>query len=156
MTLRVWGDPYYESQNLNIAKRQAFSVPTNCLLKAVKPSLIIYGNPTITAMSAKIYSSSLDVLIATSSNTQSKAAITTLNNAFKQIWFEFTPAIELRAGDFYFLVINWTGAYTYSGNSHVAWAHDFPQLINPTGHTPLMNDIPKMPYAVEFFTTELY
>jgi hypothetical protein len=96
------------------------------------------------------------VLLATSDNTQLKADITSEDNAFKQIWFDFSPEVSIRAGDTYHVVLNWTGAYTFADDSHVAWAKDFPQPINPEGYTPDMITIGVCPYAVEFFTTELY
>jgi hypothetical protein len=161
MTLRVWGEYFDTGENTTTAKYQPFQVPTNCLLKAVKPSIILIGSPTITAMTAKLYSNNPatdepDTLIATSYTSQATADMTTLDHAWKQVWFEFSPEVALTAATTYHLVLNWADAYTFTDAIHVAWAKDFPQKINPTGGTIIPVNLSTTPFAVEFFTAEFY
>jgi hypothetical protein len=159
MTLRVWGEAYQTADATGTGKSLLFIYEKDCLLKAVKPSIIIYGDPAFTAISAAIHADnagSPGALLATSSNTQTKAAITTLANAFKQVWFDFLPTVALEAYAPYHVVLNLSGGYTYSESSHVAWAKDFPQPINPLGQTPLMTKLGINPFACEFFTAEFY
>lgn len=104
-------------------------IPRNSdmILRAVRTYVIVFNNPTFTALTMKLYSNNAGsprALIATSTNSQAKASITTLANAIKEIHFNFADII-LKKDATYHLVLNATG-YTGTTSAHVAWKHSYP------------------------------
>lgn len=153
--MRIWADPINSLADTSLYL--PFSPNRTCLLKAVRPTILVVNNPTFVGLVAKVYSDLGGVpatLLATSSNVQTKAQITTLSNAIKTIWFEFEPVVPLAYGEQYHIVLaKSSGTYTYSDSSHLAWARDFPTPKNLDGRAVTsMVQVGVSPLACEFFT----
>lgn len=96
---------------------------TQYILRGIHTKFIFHNNPTITSMTMKIYSDSSaslpKKLLYTSTNTQTKANMITLENGVREVYFTFNFP-SFRGGDYYHIVMAGTG-YTGSESSHIAW-----------------------------------
>lgn len=118
------------------------------VLRAIRTWLIFNDlTGSFTAMVGKIYSdrsSSPGALIATSTNSYTKAQITTLNSGVKEISFLFNN-LSLRSNLYYHFVINCTG-YTGTANSHIAWRKAWPDPVYRGGWTQSFESLGVAPY----------
>ena len=118
----VFGAPYDTGQLSDTSNFTKFKFKSNLILKAIRINIIVIDNPTFTDLNLKVYSDRAgvpDKLLATSTNVQTKAAIHTLANAAKEIFFEFAEQAFL--GEvFYHLVLNGTG-YSPTASKYLLW-----------------------------------
>jgi len=139
MTWRVYGLPYYNDSDLTdttIYQPMRFSTPV--VLKACRIWLVIMGDPTFTSLNMKIYGNDEDaadpipsVLLETSTNTQSKADLISLDHGVRETYFEFqNPALVKNT--WYHFVLNATGYSGASDSSHIAWRIQWPDPIYDT------------------------
>ena len=115
----------------------------NTILQTCRAEIVFNNNPTHTLIRMKIFSkktsTSLGKLIATSTNTHTRASlalaagVTDHPNAFYEAFFTFSD-ILLRASTEYFFAIDITG-YTGTGSSHIGWSKSFPRPFYETGLT---------------------
>jgi hypothetical protein len=128
MTWTVYGEVLTTSDASSTTYYQKIVPTDSILLKAVRTHIIQNDNPTYTAFSLKLYSNNSGTpraLIASSTNSPTKAAVFDgVNSGVKECYFEFAN-IPLRGGETYHLILNITG-YTGSDSSHIAWKHSFP------------------------------
>jgi hypothetical protein len=143
----------------NTAMYQPFKANKNMALRCIRTWLAFVDNPTVDNFTAKIYSDRTDsvshapgVLIATSTNTLTKAEIITLANGFKEVPFMFDD-INLQENTWYNLVIN-AGTYTPSASSYVAWKSSFPDPVYPTGLDISAIKLGSSPYAITIIGSE--
>lgn len=105
------------------------------VLKAIR-TWVIFNNysAALTGLQCKIYSDNASqtpgALIATSTNSFSKADIITETSGVKEIYFLFDE-ISLHTSTFYHFVLN-ASAYTYSSSAHIAWRHAWPDPVYRT------------------------
>lgn len=126
--VRVYGEWLATADGSNLRVYQQFTPARNMVLRAARTSLIIFNNPTFTAVTMKVYSNSGGAprsLIATSTNSQLKADLHTLNHALKSTYFEFNY-LPLKADETYHMVLGISG-YTGTTSAHIAWAHSYPR-----------------------------
>jgi hypothetical protein len=131
---QVYGDQFSTSEMTDTTKSALITFDKNEILIATRIWIVIYNNPTFTSLNMKIYSNdngSPKKLIATSTNVQLKADVHTLDNAIKEIWFEFNK-VNVKEGDSYHFVLNGSG-YTGSDSSHIAWKKAFPDPVYSWG-----------------------
>ncbi|MDZ4678395.1 MAG: hypothetical protein SGI74_12900 [Oligoflexia bacterium] len=121
------------------------------ILRGLKTFMILYNDPVFTSLEMRIYSDNggrPGGLVYTSTNVQIKSAITTLANAFKEIWFDFDqlPALP-RDETFYFVL--WANGYTGIETSHIAWQRAWPNPIQRSSHLNLDGKfLSRFPYQV--------
>lgn len=160
MSWRVWGDPFETTDLTTSNKFQSITFGQDLILRAARTWIIVYNNPAFDYLNMKIYSNDASSgantpkkLLATSTNTQLKSSIHTLDNAVKEIWFEFDYPV-FNGADIYNFVINGSG-YTFAESSHLAWMKGFPNPVYSSGYTPSMLTIPFAPYELYFIGAEL-
>jgi hypothetical protein len=128
---RQWfGRQYNTGELVKATCYQSFTPTVNISLKALRIYIIVYGDPVLTELKAHIYTSRSSApygLLMTSTNSYSKAQITTSDNGAREIYFEFTPK-HLLSGDTYFVTLSAT-SYTGNDSSHIAWAIAFPDPV---------------------------
>lgn len=136
----VLAKPYDTDASLTDASVfQSVKFSENVILKAVMSWMVVFNDPTFTSLSMKIYSNDEQeasttpkVLLHTSTNTQMKSSVHTLDHACKELFFEFAN-INLRRGTWYNFVINAVGYSGASSASHLAWKNTYPDPIYTTG-----------------------
>lgn len=129
MTWRMIGQPIEDADLVApIGVSQKFRHPTSKMIIAgAVVGLVICDDPTFTSVRLKLYTDRNGTpgkLLATSTNSWTKAQVHTLPTAKKDVGFSFTP-ITLQGNVWYHLVVDLVG-YTYSAASHVAWRFDYP------------------------------
>lgn len=137
---RVFGDDFSTAAMTDKSMFQKVTFDRNYIIKGVRTWLIFYNDPTITSVNMKIYSDeggSPRKLLATSTNTLTKAQMITLENGVKEIYFDFDN-FPVKQDNNYHFVINGVG-YTGSASSHVAWMKGFPD--------PVLTQTPAVSYA---------
>ena len=147
MGWKVFADPFETSDLTGVARFQPIKFNQDMILRAVRTWIVVYNNPAFTNLNMKIYSNNAGYpkkLIATSTNVQLKASIHTLDNAVKEMWFEFDYPV-FKGADTYHLVINGSG-YTFAEGSHLAWMKGFPDPVYSTGYTPAIETMLYAPY----------
>jgi hypothetical protein len=128
---RVFGERYETADMSNTRVHQPTTFGQDVILIGCRVWFIVYNNPPFTSLSMKVYSNnagSPKKLLHTSTNTQAKAAVHTLDHAVNEFWFDFA-SIPLRGGDTYHFVVNATG-YTGTESSHLAWMRGFPDPVH--------------------------
>lgn len=139
MSWRMIGTPILTADiSAPIAVSQRFSCTDGSyLLKGCQVGIILYNDPAFTSLEARIYSDSVSApktLIATSTNSYTKAEVLTAQiHGMKNIGFSFN-GIPLVAGDFYHLVL-FPNGYTGTDASHIAWRMSYPDPQYRTGIT---------------------
>ena len=128
---------YDTAEMAAIAITQKVTLNQNLFLKAARAGVILYNNPTFTALSMRIYADrggSPGKLLHTSTNSFTKAELTTLDHAYKEAYFEFNFA-PLQRSTVYHFTLYATG-YIGDSTAHVAWRISYPDPIYRTGFTP--------------------
>lgn len=157
---RVWGERYDTADMSNTRVYQPAQFPKNYVLLGCRIWVIAYNDPVFTSLHMKIYSDNNGVpkkLLHTSTNVQLKADIHTLDNAAKEIWFDFDK-IPVRgeptlASNKYHFVLNGSG-YTGDETSHLAWMRGFPNPVyRPAGFG--YNDLLTSPLTLYFIGSRL-
>lgn len=163
MTWRVWGTRIETAEMVGTTVHQPFLVNKNLVFRAVRTWVIHYNNPTYTDLSMKLYSGSTNdaatslpkVLLASSTNVQTKAVISTLDNANKEIWFQFAD-IALKGSTLYHLVLNGTGYTDNWPTDGIAWRKAFPDPVYTTNVD--VSSITKLgvnPYMMHFIGADI-
>lgn len=145
----VYGRPYDAGELANTAIYQAIRMNDNAILKAVRVQVVIYNDPTFTDLNCKIYADHSGVvggLLATSTDSRTKAELTTLDNAWKETYFNFND-VNLQKDTWYNIVINGTGYSGADATNHVAWVHAYPDPIL-TGYTAARETINQAPFYI--------
>lgn len=128
---RTWYARQYDTGELTYSTcYQSFTPNDNISLKAIRLSLIIYNNPTLTGLQAHVYTSRSSLpyaLLMSSTNTYTKNQITTYDNGAREIYFEFTPK-HLLSSETYFVTLSAT-SYTGTDSSHIGWVIAFPDYL---------------------------
>ncbi len=108
---------------------QPFTLPETTRVKAIRTAFVIYGNPTFTGLSGKIYANQGGVpttLIHTSNNSWANTdLLTEWDHGYKEIYFEFTNPIFLKGETLYHFAID-CSVQTFTYASHVAWVRGYP------------------------------
>lgn len=153
MGWRVFGDPWETGELENKTKFVTIEFGSNKIIRAIRTWVIVYNDPVFTNLNMKIYSNEVvssdntpKKLLATSTNTLTKAEIITLDNGVKEIYFEFDD-FPVVGADKYNLVINGAG-YAPTGSSHLAWRKAFPDPVYSGGFTPSIERMMYAPYEV--------
>lgn len=111
MALEVFGTVWNSGELADKSVFTKFKFKSNLILKGIVTNIIVFNDPTFTSLSLNIYSDRgglPDVLLATSTNSQTKEAVHTLANANKALFFQF--AEQAFAGEvFYHLVMSAVG-----------------------------------------------
>lgn len=146
MSVTHWGKPIYTADNSSSAPGvyQSFSFAEHRSVAVMRVDLIQYNNPTYTSVQLQIYgkrgTTPIGKLLYTSSNTVTKTTIGEgVSNAWKNIYFTFSPYAVFRAGDLYYAALFINGAYVGDATSHLAWKNGYPNPINTTGLTITAN-----------------
>jgi hypothetical protein len=156
MSAYVYGRPYTTAEAQATTVAQKFTPDENCLLKALRVTVIQYGDPSYTSVQARVYGDRAGlpgVLIATSSNSQTKANIANgVANSYSSIYFEFSTDISLVASEVYHLVLYVNGP-TFTSDSYIAWVQDVYDPVYLTPQTTIQ--LYKTPYTCSFITSPL-
>jgi hypothetical protein len=134
---------------------QTFSFSKNTIIRAVRVFVLVYNDPAFTSISAKIYSvrgSGAVKDVAASTNSFTKAQVTTLAHAHKEIYFTF-PSVSILADSDYKIGLIISG-YTGTQSSHLAWAMSWPDPIYRTGLTINQAKAGVMPLSLSFIGSE--
>jgi hypothetical protein len=126
-------------------------------LKAIRTWLIYYNSPTFTNLSLRIYSDiggSLGQLIATANTVWTGTQISSLANACKEVYFEFTNAPSFKAEDDYNISL-WATGYTGDDTAHLAWVRSVPDPVNPLNVTVSLEKAAVLPFKLGFIGREL-
>jgi hypothetical protein len=158
MAYRCWGERFLTS-DFSGAPRvfQPVYFPENFELKAIRTWVCVQGSPTLTTLSMRVYSNvslSPGQVIATASNTWTKAQITAAANAAREIYFEFDRTISLKGGDRYHFA-PWISGYTGAFDSHISWIKGFPDPVIDGSLEIVPEKIAILPYKVAFIGAEL-
>lgn len=137
MTWKMLGKPIATADINTSSIAQKVTIPTgdNLALRGANVGIIVYNSPTLTSLSLNIYADDSGFpgqLIATS-NSYTKAELTTLSHAFKVVGFTFAD-IPLRSGCSYFFALSGTG-YTGDSTAHIAWRNSYPDPQFDSGIT---------------------
>jgi len=153
MAWTVYGDKFETADFTGTTVSQQFSPKSNIYLRAVRAWFIVYNDPTVTTINAKIYSGSTPgELIATSTDSISKAELCALDYGIKEVYFTFND-VPLEADSDYSLVINGTG-YTASAGSFIAWRRAWPDPVTG-GFTPTSNNLMVSPFTMYLVGADL-
>jgi len=145
---KVYSIPYYTDASLTdtSVKQGLTFTEENKVLKAVRIWLVFYNNPTFTSLNCKIYSSNL-LLLHTSTNTQSKADLISLDYGVKETYFEFNNPTMVK-NELYYFVLNATGYTGASETKHIGWRNTYPDEYYPTSPALTKLDLYKFPLAI--------
>lgn len=128
------------------------------VLKAIRTWLIFNNySGVLTGLTCKIYSDNASqtpgALIATSTNSFSKANIITENSGVREIYFLFDE-ISLHTSTFYHFVLNATG-YSYSSSAHIAWRHAYPDPVYQTNLPLTFESLAESPFFLTMIGADL-
>jgi hypothetical protein len=159
---RVWGTRLVTSDLTDKNVYQTVIWNKNIVFRGVRTWIIHYNDPTYVNLNMKLYTGSTankatstpKELLATSLNVITKAEISTLANAHKEIWFEFQD-IALNKETIYHLVLNGDGYVSNWPTSGLAWRRSFPDPIYKTNVTSNWNNINRQPYMFTFIASEI-
>lgn len=146
-TWRMYGDNYSTAAASDASIYQKFIPTNNTVLVAIRAKIIQNNNPSWTSASMKIYSyvgGAPRALIATSTNSVTKASISALNSFMAEVPFYFSNLI-LKGSESYAAVINFSG-YTGSDSSHLAWKRSFPDPVYRTNVTTTFEGLLTTPF----------
>jgi len=157
MGWRVWGERI-DTADFSGTPRvfQPVKPNDNIVLLAVRTWVIFYNNPTLTNLTMKIYSNSGGSplkLLHSSTTTHTKAAMITLANGIKEVYFEFSN-VPLKSTDTYHFALAGSG-YTGTGTTHIAWMKGYPDPIYKTGITTSFEFLVRAPYQMSIVAAEL-
>jgi hypothetical protein len=152
-----YGECFETASMTDTSMSVRFTPGDETVLRALR-TWLIFNNYTgsFTSMVGKLYSDrsgSPGALIATSSNSFSKAQIITENSGVKEIYFLFDD-ISLSSNLYYHLVINCSG-YTATANSHIAWRKAWPDPVYRAGWSQTFENLGIAPYFLTVIGAEL-
>lgn len=153
---RVWGDDFSTAAMTDTSMYQRVTFDRNYIIRGVRTWLIFYNDPALTNVNMKIYSDEGGLprkLLATSTNTLTKAEIITLENGVKEIYFDFND-FPVKQDNSYHFVINGTG-YTGSVSSHVAWMKGYPDPVLDQTPAPSFSNLLTSGYQLYFIGSVL-
>jgi hypothetical protein len=132
MAWRVYGDRFLTADFAGTPQKwQPFTLDYDHAIRVIRSWFVIYNDPVFTAIKMRIYSyknnEPYQMLYETDVNLL-KAEIHTNDHGFRNLYFEFSEAPYLKAGETYALV-PWVTGYTGDADSHIAWGVNFPRLI---------------------------
>lgn len=132
MGWNVYGDRFETADfSGDPAQFQVLVFDSDIALKAIRSWFIFFNDPSFTSISMRIYSFKNSIpyqLLFESDVNLTKAEILTEDNACRDIYFTFTNAPFLKAGESYAMV-PWIDGYTGDSSSHVAWKRAFPDPV---------------------------
>jgi hypothetical protein len=152
----MYGDNYSTSAASDTSIFQKFIPTNNIILVALRPKIIQNNNPSWTSANMKIYSyvsGAPRALIATSTNSVTKASISALNSFMAEVPFYFSNLI-LKGGESYAAVINFSG-YTGSDSSHLAWKRSYPDPAYRTNVATTFEGLSTTPFDLICIGDEL-
>jgi len=156
MTYSVWGQRFDAGELTGTALSQPFTPKKDMIIKAIRTQIIVFNNPVFTNLIGQIYSTRNSIpqkLLHTSTNTLTKSAIHTLDNAVKEIFFQFNDP-SFNANTEFAFVINGAG-YAPTSSAYLSWKKGFPDPVNATGVTVDPIKIVEIPFTIGFIAHEL-
>lgn len=158
MSWRVWGEQLYTSDFSGALPVRSMDVvfARDCRLKAVRTWIVIHDAPTFTQLQLRMYSNQGGApaqLIKTFDKVWTLAEITTKANALKEIYFDVTKPLSLKAGDTYHFAL-WATGYTGTEGSHLAWVTAWPDPPN-LAYDPTIENLNRAPYRTTFIGADL-
>ena len=152
MAHRVYYEPLLTADLTGTRIYQGFSSSADLLLKTVKPTLFFKGDPALTDLNMKIYTSRAGLpgaVLATSTNVITKAQLTASDNTGKsEVFFQFNT-LPLRRNLEYICVINGTG-YTGTDSSLIGWVRHWDPIYR-TGLTITYENLSAMPLMMAVY-----
>jgi len=132
MTLKIWADPIATSEASDTTKYIRFSPLKNTSMDGLFVWMLFKDVVAFTDLKAKLYSDRDGIpgaLIATTSTTYTRAqCLTTYNNGYKYLGFQFSSKIPLNKDTYYHIVMNCSN-YTYAEESHMALVKAWPDPV---------------------------
>jgi len=133
-TWRVFGIPILtdDATSLNIFQKIK-AINSDIIIRSMRSTIILNNNPSFTAITLKCYSDNggaPKALIQSATNSFTKAAVLTLNNGLKELYFNFNDLILKKNTVYHFVFL--ISGYTGNESSHIAWAHSFPDPVYQT------------------------
>ncbi len=156
MSRQFLGKPILVADNTSpSAIFQEVEFTDNIILEAARVMVLYYNAPIFTDLYLRVYgerSGAPGKLIATSVTTYAPLDIDpgNIGYAHKEIYFQFSPQIRLRAGLKYYFTLELDNYTAGLANKHLAWATQYPDPYYATGVTILQTKAAKMPYAIHF------
>jgi hypothetical protein len=123
----------------------------NTDLVCCRSRFIIYNNPTFTGLKMGIYSlrNGLPFMqLALSSNTLTKAEISTLANGVKEVYFNFNHFQAKKNEVYAFMPI--LDGYVSLETSHVGWKRSYPDPICQTNFDNDVRHLRESPFDIHF------
>jgi len=128
---------------------QPFNVLRNLKLKAIRSWFIYFNNPSFTSLGARIYNDNgagaPSDLLYTSTKTWTAADITTYDYAAKELYFDFTNPVKLRAGVTYHFV-PWVNGSALTSAAHLAWVKGYPDKNTSNGESAELANVGNNPF----------
>lgn len=152
MGYKVWGE---RCNTADFAGNNRISQPIkfhrDLSLKAILPWVVLFNNPVFSSLKIDLYTNDKDhlpaQLLGTLTCPLSLSGMTTLGYALKQIYYQASGAIPVKAEDIYHLVFGGSG-YTGTASSCLYIVKAFPEPIYTTGITNSREKIQQNPYLM--------
>lgn len=148
MSYRVWYDPFVTDLT-SYELTQRFKPSLKITPNVVRATFLMFNVPTITDLTCRIYSESMQSngnysvgKLIDSSATRTIGSITTIKNGVYDLYFQFSNASFLSDKSYYYVTFTASG-YSYSESSHLGWLRDWPEQNYGTGSQ--MNDLDTAP-----------
>lgn len=115
---------------------QPFKPGINCLIKAIRTTVILVNSPTFSNLKIAIYGANTNSAqtatflkkLYISTNSQNLSSLTPLyGNGYAETYFEFSDVV-VQKNTLYGIALQ-ADSYTYSSNSYLAWYKDSPATI---------------------------
>lgn len=140
VNLDVYGTEFLAGELSNTKVVQPIIFNKNCLVRAIRTTILLINAPTFTNLKMNIYGASTQDAttaqftkkIYTSTNFQNLSDLLLVeNNGYAETYFQFNDVV-VQQNTLYALVLS-ADSYTYSANSFLAWYKDNPQTVNAIG-----------------------
>ena len=133
MAWKGWGEPLLTADATGVRVYSTFSFTQNAIIQAMRFRIIFYNDPTLTAVTGKIYhdngATAPGELIASSTDSRAKAELNSDGNGLVETYLTFDK-IPIRKSMSIHFVLNMTG-YTGTAGSHIAWEKAYPDPVTP-------------------------
>ncbi len=149
MALKVWGEPYLTADASGTDIHSPLKFTRNVIIRAIRFRVIFNNNPALTSVGGRIFSdngsTAPNVLIASSTDTRTKAELTTLGNGVVESFVTFND-LHWRKDTLCHFLLTLNG-YTGTASSHMALERSYPDpVVKFTGFS--FKDLVRSPFYV--------
>lgn len=130
MPFKTWGEPLLTADATNTRVYNPMTFSRNVLIKAMRFRLVFNNDPTLTSIGGRLYSDDAGMpggLIANSSDTRTKAELTTQGNGVVESYVLFDDVHIRKDTQIHFLLT--LNGYVGTTSSHVAFEKCYPDPV---------------------------